>query len=75
MPVTVLTLPNCQPCRVTKRMLSAQGVEFVERDMSTDEQAADWAKQLGYQQAPIVIAGDSHWSGLQPDRVKALPLN
>ncbi len=25
-----------------------------------------------YLQAPVVIAGDQHWSGFRPDRIKAL---
>ena len=27
---------------------------------------------LGYQQAPVVVAGEHHWSGFRPDRVKAV---
>jgi glutaredoxin-like protein NrdH len=27
---------------------------------------------LGYQQAPDVEAGNDHWSGFRPDRIKAL---
>jgi glutaredoxin-like protein NrdH len=27
---------------------------------------------LGYLQAPVVIAGDEHWAGFRPDRIKAL---
>lgn len=25
-----------------------------------------------YLQAPVVIAGDQHWSGFRPDRIKGL---
>jgi len=24
---------------------------------------------LGYLQAPVVVAGDDHWSGFRPDRI------
>jgi len=27
---------------------------------------------LGYLQALVVVAGDDHWSGFRPDRIKAL---
>ena len=27
---------------------------------------------LGYLQAPVVVAGNEHWSGFRPDRIKAL---
>ena len=29
-------------------------------------------KGLGYQQAPVVFAGGDHWSGVRPDKIKAL---
>jgi len=29
-------------------------------------------KGLGYQQAPVVVAGEDHWSGFRPDRIKAV---
>ena len=29
-------------------------------------------KGLGYQQAPVVVAGEDHWSGFRPDRIKAI---
>lgn len=27
---------------------------------------------LGYLQAPVVVAGDDHWAGFRPDRIKNL---
>jgi glutaredoxin-like protein NrdH len=27
---------------------------------------------LGYLQAPVVVAGDTHWSGFRPDQISAL---
>jgi glutaredoxin-like protein NrdH len=27
---------------------------------------------LGYLQAPVVVAGNEHWSGFRPDRIKGL---
>jgi glutaredoxin-like protein NrdH len=27
---------------------------------------------LGYLQAPVVVAGNDHWSGFRPDRIKTL---
>ncbi|MDU3550696.1 MAG: NrdH-redoxin, partial [Actinomyces sp.] len=31
----------------------------------------EFIKGLGYQQAPVVIAGEDHWSGYRPDLIKA----
>jgi glutaredoxin-like protein NrdH len=29
-------------------------------------------KSLGYVQAPVVVAGEDHWSGFRPDKIKAI---
>lgn len=70
--VTVYSLPNCVQCESTKRMLKTNGVEFKEVDMAKDPVALEMVKALGYQAAPVVIAGDEHWSGFRMDRIKAL---
>ena len=35
-------------------------------------EARDYVMALGYLQAPVVVAGNEHWSGFRPDRIKAL---
>lgn len=72
MSVTVYTLPNCVQCENTKRVLTKNSVEFATVDLSEDEAAYEMVKSLGYQAAPIVIAGDDHWSGFRPDKLSAL---
>ena len=34
--------------------------------------ALDQVRALGYAQAPVVVAGEDHWSGFRPDKIKAL---
>ena len=34
--------------------------------------AGDLDRDLGYLQAPVVIAGDMHWSGFRPDEIAKL---
>lgn len=71
--VTVLSKPSCVQCNATYRALDSQGVEYTVVDMTQDVAALEKAKSLGYAQAPVVIAPDgSHWSGFDPDRIKAL---
>ena len=41
-------------------------------DITTNDEARDYVMGLGYLQAPVVVAGDDHWSGFRPDRIKAL---
>jgi glutaredoxin-like protein NrdH len=70
--VTVYTLPACVQCESTKKYLTNKDVPFEVVDLSEDAAAMDMVKALGYQAAPVVIAGDDHWSGFRPDRLSTL---
>lgn len=71
MTITVYTKPMCVQCTATYRALDKQGLPYTSVDVSEDMDALEYIKGLGYQQAPVVIAGDDHWSGYRPDRIKA----
>lgn len=70
--VVVHTQPGCYQCVATHRRLTERGVEFEVVDVSVDPEALTRIKELGYSQVPVVIAGDAHWSGFDPDRIDAL---
>lgn len=70
--ITVFTLPSCVQCVQTKKLLEREGLEFSEVLLTEDETASEKVKALGYQSAPVVIAGDKHWSGFRPDIIMAL---
>jgi glutaredoxin-like protein NrdH len=72
MSVKVYTLPACVQCDSTKRMLQRNQVEYEEVDMSQDPVALEMVKTLGYTAAPVVVAGEDHWSGFRLDRIQAL---
>lgn len=72
MKVIVYTLPSCVQCDSTKRMLSRGLVEFEEIDLSKSKKAMDKIKAWGYTQAPVVEAGDQHWSGFRMERVQGI---
>lgn len=70
--VTVYTKPACVQCNATYKALDKQGVDYAVVDITTDPEARDYVMALGYLQAPVVVAGEDHWSGFRPDRIKAL---
>ncbi|WP_055475980.1 redoxin NrdH [Gordonia sp. HS-NH1] len=70
--ITVYTKPACVQCNATYKALDKQGLTYQVVDISTDDTARDYVMSLGYLQAPVVVAGDDHWSGFRPDRIKAL---
>lgn len=71
MTITVYSKPACVQCTATYRALDKQGLEYNVVDLSEDAGALDYVRSLGYQQAPVVVAGNDHWSGYRPDRIKA----
>lgn len=70
--ITVYTLPSCVQCDSTKKLLDRNELEYAVIDMSQDESALELVKSLGYAAAPVVIAGDSHWSGFRPDKISEI---
>lgn len=70
--VTVYSLPNCVQCDSTKRLLTRNEVSFNEVDLSQDPDALAMIRELGYNAAPVVMAGEDHWSGFRPDKLATL---
>ena len=70
--VTVYTLPNCVQCDTTKRMMDNLSISYETVDLSQDAKAAEMVLGLGYKQAPVVIAGNQHWSGFRIEKIKSL---
>lgn len=70
--VKVFTLPACVQCDSTKRVLTKNAIPFTEVDLSQDADAMAMIRDLGYTAAPIVFAGEDHWSGFRPDKLSTL---
>jgi glutaredoxin-like protein NrdH len=47
-------------------------IDYEEVDMSQDPVALEMVKTMGYTAAPVVVAGEDHWSGFRMDRIQAL---
>ena len=72
MTITVYTKPACVQCNATYKALDKLGLPYELVDISEVPEARDYVMSLGYLQAPVVVAGEDHWSGFRPDRIKAL---
>lgn len=70
--VTVYSKPLCVQCDATKRALAKAGIAYDVVDVAEDAAAREHIMQLGYLQAPVIVAGSDHWSGFRPDRIKTL---
>ncbi|MCD2099554.1 glutaredoxin family protein [Rhodococcus qingshengii] len=69
MSITVLSQPGCQPCKAVARYLDKREIDYTYVDVTQDADALAKIRDLGYQQTPVVIAGDEHFSGFQPTRL------
>ncbi|MFC3629721.1 glutaredoxin-like protein NrdH [Paracoccus angustae] len=72
MTITVYSKPACVQCTATTRALDARGLSYDVIDLTEDAQAMERVMALGYRQAPVVIAGESHWAGFRPDMIGRL---
>lgn len=70
--VTLYSKPACPQCNATHRRLTNNGIPFNHVDLTTNPEALAHVQSLGYTSAPVVVAGDDHWSGYRPDRVDSL---
>lgn len=70
--VTVYSKPSCVQCNATYRALENKAIPYETVDMSQDVEALQRVRDLGYMQAPVVIAGEDHWSGFRPDKIEEL---
>lgn len=79
--ITVYSKPRCPQCDATARLLKKMGAPYTKVDVTEDDVAYAFVKNMGYQQVPVVVVvrdrhattGDNiveHWSGFNPDRVK-----
>lgn len=75
--ITVYTIGHgCVQCRATLRYLDDRGIQVTVVDLTdpANAPARDYVtNDLGYTQAPVVVASDhNHWSGFQPRHLDAL---
>jgi len=70
--VVVYSKPACVQCTATTRELEKRGIAYDYIDLTTDAAAMERVTEMGYRQAPVVVAGDDHWGGFRPDKISAL---
>ena len=73
MSITLYTKANCQPCRLSKRLLDDNEIEYEAVSVDDDPDTIEQLIALGHRQMPVVVVNDEeHWSGFRPDKVKAM---
>lgn len=57
--VTVYSSNMCSTCEMVKEFLVLRGVEFKEKDVSTDLDGRKELLALGYDSTPVTVLGDT----------------
>lgn len=60
------------PCKMTKKFLTENGVDFEEINIEEHPEKIEYVKSLGFSSAPVIEAGDIVFSGFQPSKLKEL---
>jgi glutaredoxin 3 len=73
MEITVYTTPTCGYCRHLKSYLEQRGVEYTERDVSVDRDAAEeMVQRSGQMGVPVTVIGDQVVVGFDRARLDSL---
>lgn len=69
--VTLYTQQGCADSRRTRRLLRAQGVPFVERDVGRDAEAAAALARTGVFATRLLVVGERTIFGFRPAAIAA----
>ena len=72
MRITIYTKNDCVQCHATKRIMESRGFAFEIVNVEHDPDAAYMLREQGFRQLPVVIAGETRWSGFRPDMINRL---
>lgn len=72
MNVSLYSKPVCVQRKETMRAFDKAGVKYEEIDLSQDEKALAKVKNLGYMQAPVVIAGADHGGDFRLNKINEI---
>ena len=70
--VTVYTSQLCSYCYVVKDYLSSKGVQYIERDVGTDQEAGLELMEKGVTAVPVIKIGEEWVIGFDRDRIDEL---
>lgn len=70
--VTIYTSNTCPHCYAAKEYLTAKGVDFTERNVTTDSDARRELVQKGYMGVPVIIVNGEEIVGFDRNRLEQL---
>ena len=72
MRIIIYTRNDCVQCHATKRAMESRGLSFELINLDEQPDAIDALREQGFRQLPVVMTGDTSWSGFRPDMINRL---
>ena len=72
MSIIIYTRNDCVQCHATNRAMESRGVAFEMVNIDQQPEAADTLRAQGFRQLPVVVAGETSWSGFRPDMINRI---
>jgi len=70
--VVVYTSETCPHCTSAKNFLKEKGVEFEEKNVSTDAEARNELMKMGFMGVPIILVDDETVEGFNKGKLEKL---
>ncbi|EOD00278.1 glutaredoxin family protein [Caldisalinibacter kiritimatiensis] len=70
--VTIYTSSTCPHCVSAKQYLQQKGVDFTEKNVSTDVSARNELIQMGYRGVPVIVVDGEEILGFDRNRLEQL---
>jgi len=70
--VVVYTSSTCPYCTMAKNHLKEKGIDFVEKNVSTDSEARKELMSMGHMGVPVILIDGEEIVGFDKDRIDAL---
>ncbi|WP_165005359.1 MULTISPECIES: glutaredoxin-like protein NrdH [unclassified Enterococcus] len=72
MNVKIFSKNNCMQCKMVKRFLADNQIEFEEVNIDEQPEAIDWLKAQGFQSVPVITSDAATVIGFRPDQLRNL---
>ncbi|AYW50084.1 glutaredoxin-like protein NrdH [Tetragenococcus halophilus] len=72
MNIKLFSKNNCMQCKMTKRFLAENNINFEEVNIDNEPNAIDWLKEQGFQSVPVITSDATTVVGFRPDQLRQL---
>lgn len=67
--ITVYSNPSCVQCEQTKKYLEKNNIPFESKMIQDSPEVLELIAEKGYTSAPVVVWGETSWSGFRLDHL------